>query len=152
MGTGRLSQGQMLAAVSAVVLLVAMFLPWIGVDAPAAPQVPEGIPVPPGATGEEETSNIWEGSSLDVYLLITAVVAILPALLAVSGSAGEFSFASAATFLLGGVGAILLIVYLTIDFPDGAERKYGAFIALAACIAIAFGGFRALQEESAGEI
>lgn len=152
MGTGRLSQGQMLAAVSAVVLLVAMFLPWIGVDAPAAPQVPEGIPVPPGATGEEETNNIWEGSSLDVYLLITAVVAILPALLAVSGSAEEFSFAAAATFLLGGVGAILLIVYLTIDFPDGAERKYGAFIALAACIAIAFGGFRALQEESAGEI
>lgn len=152
MGTGRLSQGQMLAAVSAVVLLVAMFLPWIGVDAPAAPQVPEGIPVPPGATGEKATSNIWEGSSLDVYLLITAVVAILPALLAVSGSAEEFSFAAAATFLLGGVGAILLIVYLTIDFPDGAERKYGAFIALAACIAIAFGGFRALQEESAGEI
>ena len=152
MGTGRLSQGQMLAAVSAEVLLVAMFLPWIGVDAPAAPQVPEGIPVPPGATGEEETNNIWEGSSLDVYLLITAVVAILPALLAVSGSAEEFSFAAAATFLLGGVGAILLIVYLTIDFPDGAERKYGAFIALAACIAIAFGGFRALQEESAGEI
>ena len=152
MGTGRLSQGQMLAAVSAVVLLVAMFLPWIGVDAPAAPQVPEGIPVPPGATGEKETSNIWEGSSLDVYLLITAVVAILPALLAVSGSAEEFSFAAAATFLLGGVGAILLIVYLTIDFPDGAERKYGAFIALAACIAIAFGGFGALQEERAGDI
>jgi hypothetical protein len=152
MGTGRLSQGQMLAAVSAVVLLVAMLLPWIGVDAPAAPQVPEGIPVPPGAAGEEETNNIWEGSSLDVYLLITAVVALLPALLAVSGSAEEFSFASAATFLLGAVGAILLVVYLTIDFPDGAERKYGAFIALAACIAIAFGGFRALQEESAAEI
>lgn len=151
MGTGRLFQGQMLAAVSAVVLLVAMFLPWIGVDAPVAPQVPEGIP-PPGAAGEEETNNIWEGSSLDVYLLITAVVALLPALLAVSGSAEEFSFASAATFLLGAVGAILLVAYLTIDFPDGAERKYGAFIALAACIAIAFGGFRALQEESAGEI
>jgi hypothetical protein len=152
MTTGRLSQGQMIAAVSAIVLLVAMFLPWVGVDAPEAPQVPEGLPVPPGAGGGDETSNIWEGSSLDVYLLITAVAALLPALLAVSGSAEEFSFASAATFLLGAVGAILLIVYLTIDFPDGAERKYGAFIALAACIAIAFGGFRALQEESAAEI
>jgi hypothetical protein len=142
----------MIAAFSAVVLLVAMFLPWIGVDAPAAPQVPEESPVPPAAGGQGETNNIWEGSSLDVYLLITGVVALLPALLAVSGSAEEFSFASAATFLLGAVGATLLIVYLTIDFPDGAERKYGAFIALAACIAIAFGGFRALQEESSGEI
>jgi hypothetical protein len=142
----------MIAAVSAVALLVAMFLPWVGVDAPTAPQAPQGLPVPPGAGGGEETSNIWEGSSLDVFLLITGVVALLPALLAVSGTAEEFSFASAATFLLGAVGAILVIVYLTVDFPDGAERKYGAFIALAACIAIAFGGFRALQEESRGEI
>ena len=147
-----MSRGQIIAALSAVVLLVAMFLPWIGVDAAEAPQVPEGLPVPPGAGGGDETNNIWEGSSLDVYLLITAVVALLPALLAVSGGAEEFSFASAATFLLGAVGAILLIVYLTIDFPDGAERKYGAFIALAACIAIAFGGFRALQEEAAAEL
>jgi hypothetical protein len=46
----------------------------------------------------------------------------------------------------------MIAAVLTIDFPDGAERKYGAFIALAACIAIAFGGFRALQEEIAGEI
>ena len=82
-----MSQGQMIAAVSAVVLLVAMFLPWIGVDAPEAPQVPEGLPVPPRASGADETNNIWEGSSLDVYLLITAVVALLPALLALSGGA-----------------------------------------------------------------
>jgi hypothetical protein len=148
MNTGRLSQGLMIAAVGAVALLVAMFLPWIGVD--FAADVPSGFPEPPG--GGEETQNVWEGSSLDVYLLITGVVALLPALLAASGSAEEFSFASAATFLLGTVGTILLIVYLTIDFPDGAERKYGAFIALAACVAIAFGGFRALQEEGASEI
>ncbi len=149
MDTGRLSQGQMIAAVAAVVLVVAMFLPWIGADVPDVP-VPGGVAPPEDLA--DESQNIWEGSSLDVYLLITAIVAFVPALLAISGAGDEFSFTSAATFLLGVVGAILVIAFLTVDFPDGAERKYGAFVALAACIAIAYGGFRALQEEVAPEL
>jgi hypothetical protein len=150
---GRLSQGQMIAAVGAVVLLVAMFLPWIGVSGSS---LPSGVNLPPGisnAVSSASTSdNVWKGSTLDIYLLITAIVALLPALLALTDSAEEFSFVSAATFLLGVVGAILVIAYLTVDFPDGADRKIGAFIGLAAAIAIAVGGFRAMQEEVAGEI
>jgi hypothetical protein len=145
---GRLSQGQVIAAFGAVALLVAMFLPWTGVSGPS---IPAGIPVPSGVS-TSSTENIWKDSTLDVYLLITAVVALLPALLALTDSAEEFSFVSAATFLLGVVATILVIVFLTIDFPDGADRKYGAFIGLAAAIVIAIGGFRAMQEEVAGEI
>jgi hypothetical protein len=145
---GRLSQGQVIAALGAVALLVAMFLPWTGVSGPS---IPAGIPVPSGVS-TSSTENIWKDSTLDVYLLITAVVALLPALLALTDSAEEFSFVSAATLLLGVVATILVIVFLTIDFPDGADRKYGAFIGLAAAIVIAVGGFRAMQEEAAGEI
>ena len=47
---------------------------------------------------------------------------------------------------------ILVAAFLTVDFPDGADRKIGAFIGLAAALAIAIGGFRAMQEEVAGEI
>jgi hypothetical protein len=148
MHTGRLSQGQMIAAVFGVVLLVAMFLPWAGVS---GPEIPAGVPVPQGVD-TSSSENIWKGSTLDVYLLITAVIAILPALLALSGSAEEFSFTSAATFMLGVVGTILVIVFLTVDFPDGADRKIGAFLGLAAVIGVAVGGFRAMQEEVAGEI
>jgi hypothetical protein len=140
----RLSQGQMIAAVGAVALLIAMFLKWAGA-------FPAGVPVPEGAAS---SVNVWKlpGSDLDIYLLITAVVALLPALLALTNSAEEFSFVSAATFLLGVVGAILVISWLTFDFPDGAERKIGAFIGLGAVIVIAVGGFRSMQEEVAGEI
>ena len=127
---GRLSQGQMIAAVGGIALLVATFLPWIGVP----------------------DENIWKGPTLDVYLLITGVVALLPALLAVTDSSEEFSFVSAATLLLGTVAVILVAVWLTVDFPDGAERKIGAFIGLGGAIVIAVGGFRAMQEEVAGEI
>jgi hypothetical protein len=145
---GRLTRGQMIAGVGAVVLLVAMFLPWIGVSGPS---IPAGITVPSGVdTGSSE--NIWKGSTLDVYLLITVIVAAIPALLALTDSAEEFSFVSAATFLLGVVAVILIIAFLTVDFPDGADRKYGAFIGLVAAAAIAYGGFRAMQEEVAADI
>jgi hypothetical protein len=148
MDTGRLSQGQMIAAISGVVLVVAMFLPWIGAGGPA---IPAGVPVPEGVDTSTE-QNLWEGATLDIYLLITAAVAILPALLALSGSADEFSFASAAGFMLGVVGAALVIAFLTVDFPDGAERKFGAFIGLAAAIGVALGAYLALQEEAAEEL
>jgi hypothetical protein len=143
---GRLSQGQMIAAVGGIVLLVAMFLPWIGVSGTS---LPSGLP---GGVDTSTEDNIWKGSSLDIYLLITGVVALLPALLAVTDSAEEFSFISAATLLLGVVAVILVIAFLTVDFPDGADRKIGAFIGLGGAIVIAVGGFRAMQEEVAGEI
>jgi hypothetical protein len=142
----RLSQGQMIAAVGGIALLVAMFLPWIGISGPS---VPSGLP---GGVDTSTSENIWKGSTLDIYLLITAVAAILPALMAVTGSAEEFSFVSAATLLLGGVAVILVAAFLTVDFPDGADRKIGAFIGLGGAVVIAVGGFRAMQDEVAGEI
>jgi len=149
--TGRLSRGQIIAAVGAVVLLIAMFLPWIGVSGPS---LPSGIKLPPGAASVagSTSDNVWKGSTLDIYLLITVIVAALPALLALTDSSEEFSFVSAATFLLGVVAVILIAAFLTVDFPDGADRKIGAFIGLVAAVVVAFGGFRAMQEEVAGEI
>src|SRR3954454_14516146 len=145
---GRMTRGQLIAGIGAVVLLVAMFLPWIGTSGPS---IPAGITVPSGVS-TSTSENIWKGSTLDVYLLVTVIVAALPALLAVTDASEEFSFVSAATFLLGVVAVILVAAFLTIDFPDGAERKYGAFIGLGAAIVVAIGGFRAMQEEVAGEI
>ena len=142
----RLSQGQMIAAVGGVVLLVAMFLPWVGVSGPS---LPSGLP---GCVDTSTSEDIWKGSSIDIYLLITGVVALLPALMALTDSAEEFSFVSAATLLLGLVAVILVAAFLTVDFPDGADRKIGAFIGLGAAVVIAIGGFRAMQEEAAGEI
>jgi hypothetical protein len=146
---GRLSQGQLIAAVGAVALLVAMFLPWVGTGGPS---IPSGIPVPSGVSTGGTSENVFKGSTLDVYLAITVIVAALPALLALTDAAEEFSFVSAATFLLGVVAVILVAAFLTVDFPDGADRKIGSFIGLVAAIVIAIGGFRAMQEEVAGEI
>jgi hypothetical protein len=122
----------MISAVGGIALLVALFLPWVGAGG--------------------QTENIWKGSTLDIYLLITAAVALLPALLAVTDSSEEFSFVSAATLLLGVVAVVLVIAFVTVDFPSGPDRKIGAFVGLGSAIVIAIGGFRAMQEEVAGEI
>jgi hypothetical protein len=129
---GRLSLGQAIAAIAGIVLLVATFLPWAGA----------------GGTDVK----LWDGATFDIYLAITGFVALMPALLSVGNAAEEFSFISAATFVLGTVGTILVIAYLTVDFPDGADRKIGAWIGLAAVIGVMAGGFRSMQEEVAGEI
>jgi hypothetical protein len=146
---GRLSQGQVIAAVGAAALLIAMFLPWVGVSGPS---LPSGVQLPQGVSTSGTDENIWKGSTLDIYLLLTVIAAALPALLALTDAAEEFSFVSAAAFLLGVVGVVLVVAYLTIDFPDGADRKVGAFVGLGAAIVIAIGGFRAMQEEVAAEI
>jgi hypothetical protein len=128
----RLSQGQVISAVFGIALLVATFLPWYG--------------------GGGVDFTLWDGSTFDIYLAITGAAALLPAALALTDAAEEFSFVSAAAFLLGAVGAILVIAFLTVDFPDGADREIGAWLGLVATLGVAFGGFRAMQEEVAAEI
>jgi len=153
--TGRLSRGQIIAAVGAVVLLIAMFLPWAGVSVSGA-ALPSGVTLPPGVAnavhGSSSSYNVWKGSTLDIYLLITAVVALLPAVMALTDSAEEFSFVSAATFLFGVVAVILILAFMTVDFPPVGTTKYGCWLGGLASIAIAFGGYRSMQEEVAGEI
>src|SRR5207244_11431990 len=103
--TGRLSQGQSIDAVGAAALFVAMFLPWIGTSGPS---IPAGITLPSGVSAGGTSENVWKGPTLDIYLLITVIVAFLPALLALTDAAEEFSFVSAATFLLAVVAVIVV--------------------------------------------
>jgi len=147
----RLSQGQVIAAVGAVIVLVASFLDWVGAGGGGSVTVPGAGTV--NVSGP--SFNAWEipGSVLDVFIVVSGVIALLPALLALTDASEEFSFVSAATLILGVVGVLLVAAFLTVDFPgSGAERKFGAFIGLAGFAVMAFGGFRAMQEEVAGEI
>jgi hypothetical protein len=143
-----------IALVGAAVVLVASFLDWAGASGGGGTvNVPGGASV--NVPEVSASVNVWEipGSVLDVFIAVSAVVAALPALLALTDSAEEFSFVSAATFVLGVTGVLLAAAFLTVDFPGGgAERKIGAFLALGGFIVMSFGGFRAMQEEVAGEI
>jgi phosphoglycerol transferase MdoB-like AlkP superfamily enzyme len=126
-----MSQGQIIAAAGGVLLFIFLFLPWFG-------------------AGDGDFSG-WEGqTSTDVYLLITALVAVFAALTA----GGETGFPgvtmNGATALLGGVGTILLLWLVIFDFPEDLDREIGLYLSLLAVAAIALGGYIAAQDRALG--
>jgi VIT1/CCC1 family predicted Fe2+/Mn2+ transporter len=167
-----LSPGQMIAAVSAVALVVSLFLAWGGssVDIPET-EIPGGLPAQQGLSPElqqaaeeaaqqaqqateeaQDASEVsgWESqNTLDIYLAITAGLVLIGAVMVMTGNPTGLPFApAAATFLLGVMGTILT-VYVLIDIPEGAERKIGIYIATAAIIGVAIGSYLQLRDEVA---
>jgi hypothetical protein len=122
-------RGQLIAGVGGVLLFIFLFLPWSG-------------------NGGDSLSGWQAQSSTDVYLLITAVVAVW-ALVAGGGAILPGLRMNGASALLGGVGTILLIWLTLFDFPEG-DRKIGLYLSLVAVAAIAFGGYTASQNEAGG--
>ncbi len=145
MDTTRLSQGQMIAAVSAVLLFIFMFLPWLGFDKP------EGVDL-------DNSFNAWQATqSLDVFLFILILAAVIPALLAMGGNATQLPFVGAATtFLLAILGVILIFVLILDPNPFGGnidislDVKIGLWLSLLATGGIAVGGYLAMQDEAYG--
>lgn len=155
MDVNRFSQGQLIAAASAVLLLIFMFLPWFEIPGVEA-TLPEGLPEEIDLSGtpgiESESLNAWEGENpLDIFLLLTAIVALAGVLLASSGGGGASPVPLAmATFLLGAVGT-LMVLYQVFDVPNDLDRKIGLFLGLIAIAGIAVGGYLSMQDESTGE-
>ncbi|HMA27623.1 MAG TPA: hypothetical protein VKO62_08285 [Solirubrobacterales bacterium] len=144
MDANRLSQGQLVAAIAAIALFIISFLPWFGVG---------GTAVTVGGTtiGGSVNRTMWQFENpLDIYLLIVILVALVPAVLALTGGEADFPLAPVATTLLAGVGTILLI-YQLFDHGDGASIKIGMILGLIATGAIAVGGYLTMQEDVGGE-
>jgi hypothetical protein len=149
---GRVTKGPLILGVSALVLIGSIFLTWISLDLPDVPDLPEGVPVPEGVSvpDVDDTVDLWQGSTLDIYLAITGAIALLPVVLSLGGRGAEtLPFpATAVAFVLGVMGVILVAAFLTVDFPDGADRGIGAFVGLAGTLGVSVGSFLTLQEET----
>jgi hypothetical protein len=125
MDLSRTSTGQRIAGIGGVLLFIFLFLPWFG-------------------EGGLELSG-WEGqSSTDVFMLITAIVAVAAGLAGATGLLVPGLTLNGAAALLGGVATIQL---LWLSFFDGDGREYGMYLSLLAAIAIAVGGYLAAQAE-----
>ncbi len=122
----RARQGKLVAGIGGLALFGFLFLPWFG----------------------EAGANLtgWGGqTTMDVYLLITAMVAVAAALPNTRALLVPGVTMSGAAALLGGVATVLLIWLAFIDFPPGADRKIGVYLALLAAIVITIGGFMTAQ-------
>src|SRR6476646_2607336 len=148
----RLSMGEKIAGGSAVLLFIFMFFDWFKVE------VSSGN----GLFSVSQGGNAWESfSTIDIILLIVVIVAVGVAVLRMTDAVFEPPFSlNAAVAVLGGI-AVLLILYRIIDPPLDTDipgvdisRSFGIYLGLLASAGVAYGGYRAMQEEgtSFGEI
>jgi hypothetical protein len=148
----RLSMGEKIAGGSAVLLFIFMFFDWFKVEVSSGD----------GLFSVSAGGNAWESfSTIDIVLLIAVIVAVGVAVLRMTDAVFEPPFSlNAAVAILGGI-AVLLVLYRIIDPPLDTDipgvdisRAIGVYLGLLASAGIAYGGYRAMQEEgtSFGEI
>lgn len=133
MDTTRLRFGETIAAVSAVILFIVMFLHWYGV---------------------KDTSisvSAWRAFSYtDLICLLAIIVAIGLALLTMSQQSVALPVAtSVITTVIGGIAA-LLVLYRILNQPgpnDIVTVKFWAYIGFLAAAGIAVGGYQSMREE-----
>jgi hypothetical protein len=144
MDVDRLTQGEKIAGVAAIVLFISMFFAWFGFDNPAGELESQfGVDV-----GGSFTFNAWESFDfIDLVLLVTVVVALGAAVAKASDALIDFPL-NAVVAVLGGLST-LLVLYRVIDPPGGADREWAVFLGLILSALVAYGGYRAMQEEGA---
>jgi hypothetical protein len=138
--------GALVAAASGLLLLLAMFLPWFGIDASFT--LPGGGPV----TVDDRSFSAWEAFGVaDLLLCVTGAAAIALAVLRTAGALPPGLALLA--LVVAAVLSALAIVYRLIDPPDlpltQAEdvtyetgRRLGAFFGLLCTAGIAWGANR----------
>lgn len=156
MDVDRLSTGEKIAGVAAVLLFIFMFFDWYSVDV----SVNGGAFVGTASGG----GDAWEAFSLiDLFLLLTVIVTIAAVTIELTDALIEPPVSmSSIVAILGGI-SVLLILYRIIDTPSAGSfpgvsvdvsPAVGIFLGLIAAAGVAYGGYRAMQEEGAsfGEI
>jgi hypothetical protein len=141
MDTSRLTTGDMIAGVGAVVLLISLFLPWYGVSLDI------------GNVSVSESASGWESLVfIDILLFLISIAAIG---VVAARAAGQLPAEVPGAVVLLGLGglAVLLVLYRIIDIPADdvpdevdLSRKIGVFIALIGAAAVAYGGWRTNTE------
>lgn len=149
----RLSTGEKIAGGSAVLLFIFMLFDWYTVDVSGG----EGLfTVSAGGSA-------WESFSYtDLFLMLTIIVAVAVAIIRLSDALVEPPVSLNAVAAVLGAVSVLLILYRIIDPPFDTEGvpgidispAIGAFLGLIAAAGIAYGSYRAMQEEGTtfGEI
>jgi hypothetical protein len=150
MDVDKLSSGEKVAGVSAILLFVFMFFDWFSVEVS-------------GGNGILTAAAVGAGSAWDTldFIPIVLVIPILAALGVVALRLTDSVFeppipANSVVAILGGL-SFLLILFRIVDTPDfgvsglpiDVSPSLGIFLGLLAAAGIAYGGYRAMQEEGA---
>jgi hypothetical protein len=158
----------MIAGIAAAVLFVAMFLSWYSIGGAVEDEVDAQIQrledqgLPQEAIDQaraqadaaidaapDTSANAWQAFDIiDLILMLTILAAV--AMVAIAATSTQVNLPVAMSALVAGLGilATLCVLYRLIDPPaDGIDRSFGIFIGLIAAGGIAYGGWRAMEEE-----
>ena len=147
----RLSQGELIAGIAGLVLLIDLWFKWYGVKVSGAGGVLKGFSIGVSA-------NAWESFGfIDLILFVVALVCIGVAVLRALNRMPDLPYPPATIIAIAGGLALLLILFRTISTPvdthgvSGIDvtRKIGLWIGLLSVAAITYGGWRAMQESGA---
>ena len=149
MDVNRLSTGEKIAGVSAILLFIFMFFDWFSVD----------VSTSAGAfsVSASEGGNAWDALDvIPIFLMIAIIAAVGMAVVRLTDAVFEPAISMNAVVAALGALAVILILYRIIDTPDAGSAPgvsvdvsptIGIFLGLIAAAGIAYGGYRAMQEE-----
>jgi uncharacterized membrane protein YhaH (DUF805 family) len=149
MDVHRLSTGEKIAGVSAILLFIFMFFDWFTVSASN------------GLVSISVGGSAWDALDvIPIILLIAILAAVAVAVVRLTEADFEPTISMNAVVAILGIISVLLILYRIISPPDSGfsgvsvDPAVGIFLGLIAAAGMAYGGYRAMQEEGAsfGEI
>jgi hypothetical protein len=148
MEVDKLSTGEKVSAVSAVLLFIFMFFDWFGAKVSGVGGFSGSLP---------GGGSAWDALDvIPIFLMLAIVAAIGVAIVRLTDADLEPPISMNA--IVSGLGgfAVLLILYRIISPPDfgsfggvsvDGTLKFGIFLGLLAAIGIAYGGYSAMREE-----
>lgn len=156
METSKLRTGEIVAAVGALVLLIALlFLDWysFGVD----------VEIPFGGGDISADFGAWDGegflgSIFNIIIFVAAAVGIGQAVVKLTSTKVSLPVALSALTAAGGVAAVVMVVLRILIKPDtgpdfsgvpgiSTDLAFGIFVALAGAIVLAVGGWMSMKDE-----
>ena len=164
MDTMNISRGALIAGGAAILLLIFMFFPWVGIESYTS----GGVEVPADQLGFEsdESKSAWGSFGLIDFILFLCIVGIV-ALVILEAVGVVLNLPIAPSTIITALGALAFILILfrllvvpdlEPDLPFGFDfdlyetevgRKIGVFLGLLTSAGMAVGGFLAMREEGA---
>ena len=142
MDVDRLSTGEKIAGVAAILLFIFMFFDWFTVSADN------------GFVSVSVGGSAWDALDwIPIFLMITIIAAVGVAVVRLSDAVFEPAVSINAVVAVLGIVSVLLILYRIISPPDSdfsgisVDPAVGIFLSLIAAGGIAYGGYRAMQEK-----
>jgi len=150
--TPKLRAGEAIALVAAILLFVLMFFDWYGAKATTSAESLGGVVTGTGGGSAWDTLEV-----IPLFLMLAIVVTVGAAILRLSGNDWKPAIPpAAAVCVLGILAAVLILIrILSPPGPAGAfselayesTLKLPIFLALAAALGIAYGGWRTMGED-----